>query len=1424
VSRPARIPVKGPSGHLFEVSWEVTNMVGGIHTVLASKASFMNGPDSVYGDLYTVIGPDLHGEAQANPAFLPEEFSPEWTRALAARGLRVRQGRWDVPGRPRCLLVDFSETYTRKDAVLSWLWEKYQVDSRMGGWDYIEPVLFSYTAGQVIACLVADCIAGENIPVMSQWHEWMVAAGMLVLKAEAPEVASVFTTHATILGRSYVGTGRPLPERMTVEEAASVAQELGIPSKHSMESAAAKAADCFTTVSGVTAREAGMFLGRTPDLLLPNALGEGFPHPMFREEDSVSASRVSLFNLAELVTGQALDRDRTLLWATSGRYEYVNKGVNMVVDALSDLREPLRARGRQVVCFMLLPAGVTGPDEALLRARREETRVSPPRISTHALQDPDHDPLLTHLRKNALANEAEDPVKVVFVPIYLDGRDPFVVRTYFEFLPAFDLTLFPSHYEPWGYTPLEAIASGVPTITSDLAGFGQWILSGPFRDSPAVQVLARAGQSYEASRRALGEQLLRMADLDPKGRQGLRVEARRVASYATWAHFGLHYLEAHAFAYRARLKRHHGLSRRRPREEQEGRPYRLGSRSERGNAAPNLQPFVVRTRLPEALQGLRGLAHNLWWSWTPHAERLFSELDPELWEACGRNPVRLLDALPQEALDDRARNAAYRRRLAGILSELEGYLKERRAVTAHPEVAYLCMEYGLHQCLPLYSGGLGVLAGDHLKAASDAKVPLVAVGLAYRSGYFRQLIDGQGNQVEEPVPNDFAAMPMEPVEREGKPLTVFVNLPGGGVALRVWRIRVGAVRLHLLDADHAENRPEFRALTRNLYGGDLEMRLRQEILLGIGSLKVLDALNFAPRAIHLNEGHAAFAVLWRAAVLVASQGLSFPEAMEFVRQTTLFTTHTPVPAGHDTFPEDLMRPHFSRFETLLGKSWESIMGLGRQDPKDMNQPFSMTVLALRGARRVNAVSRLHRRVSQEMFHSLLPGHLRSEVPVGHVTNGVHAPTWLAPEMQALLQAPRRSGIGVRPGNPALVRGLPDKDLWAVRQALKRSLLAYVQRRLEQTWRRRNESPAVLARIARGLQGDPLVVGFARRFVPYKRATLLFRDPGRLAALAGQADRPLLFLLAGKAHPKDKMGKDLLREIHALSLRKEFLGRVVLLEDYDLVLARHLVQGCDVWLNTPVRPLEASGTSGMKSALNGGINLSVLDGWWAEAYNGRNGWAIGQEHTYENQEMQDNLDSDHLYTLLEHEVIPAYFDQGRRQSPAAWMPRLKESMVTALGHFTAGRMVEEYRDLFYRPLARSHQEHVKGDFLKVRDICAARKRLREAWEGVRVEKVDADAFASGPLFPGCPVDVAVRVRHAGIEPGDLGVELVIDEPGGDGEPLKVFPLRHISSEGTVGLWKGNYRPERTGSKGYGIRVVPRGSAEGPDLSLALVRWA
>ncbi len=1422
MNRPSRIPARGPSGYLFEVSWEVANMVGGIHTVLASKASFMNAPDSVYGDLYTVIGPDLHGENQANPAFLPEELSPEWSRALSARGLRVRQGRWDVPGKPRCLLVDFSETYKRKDEVLRWLWEHDQVDSRLGGWDYIEPVLFSYTAGQVIECLVAECLSGEDIPVMSHWHEWMVAAGMLYLKTEAPEVASVFTTHATILGRSFVGTGRPLPEQMTREEAASVAHELGIASKHSMESVAAKAADCFTTVSGITAREATMFLGRAPDLLLPNALGEAFPHPMFREEDSVSASRVSLFNLAELVTGQALDRDRTLLWATSGRYEYVNKGVNLVVDALSDLREPLRQQGKQVVCFMLFPAGVTGPDGELLRVRREEIRVSPPRIATHELRDPEHDPLLAHLKKNGMANETGDPVKVIFVPIYLDGRDPFMVRTYFELLPAFDLTIFPSHYEPWGYTPLEAIALGVPTITSDLAGFGQWILSGPFRDSPAVHVLPRDGLPYDESRRRLGEQLLRMVDLDPKGRQGLRVEARRVASHATWAHFGPHYLEAHALAYRVRLKRHHGMSRRRPREEaeNEGRPYRLGSRAQRGDAGPNLLPFVVRTRLPEALQGLRGLAHNLWWSWTPHAERLFSELDPELWETCGRNPVRLLDALPQQVLDERARNAAYRRRLAGILSELGGYLKDRRDVTAHPEVAYLCMEYGLHQSLPFYSGGLGVLAGDHLKAASDAKVPLVAVGLAYRSGYFRQLIDAQGNQMEEPVPNDFAAMPMEPVEREGKPLAVFVNLPGGAVALRVWRIRVGAVRLHLLDADHADNRPEFRALTRNLYGGDLEMRLRQEILLGIGSLKVLDALNFAPRAIHLNEGHASFAVLWRAAALVASQGLSFPEALEFVRQTTLFTTHTPVPAGHDTFPEDLMRPHFSRFETLLGKSWESVMGLGRQDPKDMNQPFSMTVLALRGARRVNAVSRLHRSVSQEMFHSLLPGHLRSEVPVGHVTNGVHAPTWLAPEMQALLRRPERGGNR----DWDFVRGLPDKDLWAARQALKRSLLAYVQRRLQQTWRRRNESPAMLSRITRNLEGNPLVVGFARRFAPYKRAMLLFRDPGRLAALAGQADRPLLFLFAGKAHPKDKMGKDLLREIHALSLRKEFLGRVVLLEDYDLVLARYLVQGCDVWLNTPVRPLEASGTSGMKSALNGGINLSILDGWWAEAYNGKNGWAIGQEHTYENQEMQNDLDSDHLYTLLEHEVIPSYFDRGRRQTPTAWMSRLKESMVTALAHFTAERMVGEYRDLFYRPMARSHQEHVKGDFQKVRDFCAAKKRLRKAWEGVRVEKVDADAFAGGPLFPGHPVDIAVKVRHAGLEPADLGVELVIDEHGGNGEPLKVFPLRHASSDGAVGLWKGQYRPEHTGSKSYGIRVVPLGPAAGPDLSLALVRWA
>ncbi len=1418
---------------LFEVSWEISNMVGGIHTVLASKAESMR---RFFGDNYVVIGPRLQKNGLGDDSFVPADTFPGLATLLAHHGITVETGRWNVPGEPRCLLIDFSEAYKQKNEVLTWLWSNFGVDSLSGGWDYLEPVLFAHTAARVIEILAREQVLPFHRNVVAQWHEWLAVAGMLYLRRAMPQIASVFTTHATILGRAVFGSGSSLDASLKGQTALDCARSLNVLAKHTMEEAAVRECDCFTTVSELTASEAELIYTRRPDVLLPNGLGDEFPPPLYRDPDSVATARYSLLRLAEMVTGRALNHQKTVLLMSAGRYEYLNKGVNVVIDALAGLREKLETTDLQVVCFLFFPAAVVGPDAEIMRARHEEVAPLHPRLCTHELHDTQHDPILAHLERVGLKNAPADHVKVVFAPIYLNGKDAIIKNSFYELLPAFDLTLFPTLYEPWGYTPLESIAYGVPTVTSDLAGFGRWA-RGATR-SQAVFVLPRENTEDSHSAHALMRYLGEFVTLSREQRNELRVEARRCAGLANWRQFAQAYRSSHSLALAARDKRMPVL------------PVvalsRLRSPATHFFASvetsPRLHPFTVKNSLPPNLLRLRELASNLWWTWHEEVEQLFEDLSPEHWEISRHNPVGMLEMLPQTILQRASRDEAFCTRADRIMERFNAYMKERKAAMAAPQIGYFCMEYGLHECLPLYSGGLGVLAGDHLKAASDLKVPLVAVGLAWRNGYFVQRLDHQGNQVEESREIDLGSTSLQSVLAEdGSRVIIYVRFPGRSVAIQAWKAQVGGVALYLLDTDIPINRAADREITSSLYRGDPERRLQQEIVLGIGGHKLLVALGIHPKIYHMNEGHAALVIFNRLVELVRDHDLDYRVALEYVRQTSVFTTHTPVPAGHDTFSEDLLRPYLSMYEDLLHKSCERLMALGRHRPDNTSEPFSMTLLALHGAHEVNAVSQTHKVVTQQMFQRAMPGFHVSEIPVSCVTNGAHCRTWMAPSIRLLVDRELGEDWENRPEREVdwqALRRIGRDELADARRGLKRSLLDFVRKRLEADYQKRHDSPALLARTIDRLDENALVVGFARRFVSYKRPTLLLRELDALKRLAGNAERPVLFLFAGKAHPADEWGKRLLQDVFKASRTETLAGRVVLLEDYDLRMASNLVRGCDVWLNTPVHLMEASGTSGMKAAMNGALNLSVLDGWWAEGHNGKNGWAIGAppaqyfSQLAEGQsrlDLDDEADSRHLNVLLERVILPMFHAQGPARPSPEWGERSLEALVSALSRFSATRMLGDYTRDHYRPALEREAMAQADSFAAMRAVCASKRNLAAAFAALEIVDAQVDPLSDAQVDLGQSVDVSVLVKHPGIQPDELRVEFVISphDRRDQHDRLMASALQYEGRDDRGnGRWHGSFCPSHSGPHSWGIRVLPSvglDPRQSTAFDFAFVKW-
>jgi len=851
-------------------------------------------------------------------------------------------------------------------------------------------------------------------------------------------------------------------------------------------------------------------------------------------------------------------------------------------------------------------------------------------------------------------------------------------------------------------------------------------------------------------------------------------------------------------------------------------------------------PFQVSVipRVPEGLENLRNLAFNLWWSWNYDALELFRELDTELWETCGHSPVKMLRLVKQNRLESAAKDKGYRDRVEKVHQRLESYLNRKETWFTRnlpkekkdtPLVAYFSAEFGFHESLPNYSGGLGILAGDHCKSASDLGLPFVAVGLLYRFGYFSQRINQDGWQEASAIDNVFQDLPIrQALAADGKtPIVVEISLPGRKVFAKAWEVRIGITRLVLMDTDLAENAVEDRRITYQLYGGDHEMRIQQEIVLGIGGVRALAAMGLAPSVFHMNEGHAAFLGLERIRRLVKDAKLTFIEALQSVAASSVFTTHTPVPAGNDAFSPKLMEKYFDNYVHDCQIGFADLLKLGRPWAYSEEEPFSMTILALRLSRQANGVSAIHGKVSRGMWQSVWPGVPKAEIPIRHVTNGIHTFTWMAPEIRGLLEksgGPMTEEELAKPEEWKKRVSFKDKDYWVTHQRLKLDLLKFVRANIRTQRLRNGAKPAEIRETDQILDPKALTIGFARRFATYKRAALLFRDLEKLAQIVNDPKRPVQFLFAGKAHPADEGGKKLIQQIVQISALPQFKDRIVFVENYDFNVARHLYHGCDVWLNNPTRPLEASGTSGEKVITNGCLNFSVRDGWWDEAFDGTNGWAIGDDAFRLEPEVQDEFDSFSMYEILKHEIAPLYYDQDAEGVPKRWIDRVRRSLITIGPVYNTSRMVADYATDFYRRAAEKGRMFAEGGWSKSRELAVWKDKVRIAWPKLLANGVTWNGPTRTTVNVGDTVPVSAQIFLGDLKSEEVAVEAYLKaiEPGGVSKVVRLEP------EGaTKDGWQkyvGRVSVEDSGNFKFNVRVRPSHPSLTQAHELRLITWA
>ncbi len=840
--------------------------------------------------------------------------------------------------------------------------------------------------------------------------------------------------------------------------------------------------------------------------------------------------------------------------------------------------------------------------------------------------------------------------------------------------------------------------------------------------------------------------------------------------------------------------------------------------------APAWKEVNVKSHIPAELACLSEMARNIWWSWTPEAREMFKSLNPTLWKECGQNPVLLLERLSYETLEELAKDEAVLARINSVYKMFRAYM-DVKPNAERPSVAYFCMEYGLTHVLRIYSGGLGVLAGDYLKEASDSNVDMCAVGFLYRYGYFTQSLSIDGQQIANYEASNFPNLPLERVmDENGKPLVVAVPYINYQVYAYVWKVQVGRVPLYLLDTDNELNSEFDRPITFQLYGGDWENRLKQEILLGIGGMLTLKAMGITKDVYHCNEGHAALCNLYRLTDYV-KQGLTFNQAMELVRASGLYTVHTPVPAGHDYFDEGLFGKYMSGYAQQLGITWDELMDMGRINPGDKNERFCMSTFACNTCQEVNGVSWLHGKVSQDMFSGIWKGYYPEENHVGYVTNGVHFPTWVASEWKNLYTKKFDKSFLSDQSNEKIweaIYNVSDETIWETRQGLKNKLVAHIREEFRQSWLKNQGDPSRVVSLMQKINPNALLIGFGRRFATYKRAHLLFTDLERLAKIVNNPDYPVQFLFTGKAHPHDGAGQGLIKKIIEISRRPEFLGKIIFLENYDMQLARRLVSGVDIWLNTPTRPLEASGTSGEKALMNGVVNFSVLDGWWLEGYRPGAGWALTEKRTYQNQDYQDQLDAATIYSILENEIVPLYYNKNAKGYSEGWIQVVKNSIAQIAPHYTMKRQLDDYYTKFYNKLGSRFAALSANDNAKAKEIAAWKETVAERWDSIEV--VSATNIADLEITSGNDLKFTVVVDEKGLDDA-VGIEVVSIETDSEGKDHIncVDALELVKKDNNIHTFEGIHSVNHAGTFKVAYRMYPKNADLPHRQDFCYVRW-
>lgn len=1399
--------------YIFETAWEICNKVGGIYTVLSTKAATVV---KQYQDKYICVGPDLSKEN--NHDFVEDaSLYRNWREVAQQEGLKIRVGRWRICGSPVVVLVDFTPFFEKKNDILTQFWLNYKLDSISGQWDYIEPALFGYAAGRVIESFY-NFYCNSMDKIIAHFHEWMTGTGILHLKSVAPQIATVFTTHATVLGRCIAGNGLPLYGNIGQYAPADTAARFGVQSKFSLESMSARHADAYTTVSDITDCECGAFFDHPADVISINGFENDFVPQGDAFTEKRAIARQKLLSVASALMQQNLPHD-ALLVINSGRYEFKNKGIDVFIKSLHKLSEANPAR--TIVAFLTVPAGHSGKRTDLLK-RMEEPISDKPILgdfATHVLHDPFNDPILKSLHELGLNNTPENNVKVVYVPVYLDGADGIFNLNYYDMLIGFDLSVFPSYYEPWGYTPLESIAFGVPTITTSLAGFGLWVRDN-FRNQQSVLVIERTDDNDEEVVSNIAEQIAVFANYDSQTKSELNGIAMEMAQKALWTNLYDNYLKAYDIALSKSNMRYSQYQNKTSNIKQMVEHIR--------RETPDWKRISIKSHLPETLEKLEKLSENLWWSWTFEARELFEEIaGPTLWRECQENPVHLLQILPLERLQNFAQNESYLAKLEEVYRRFRTYM-DTPCTRPEKKIAYFSMEFGISNELKIFSGGLGMLAGDYLKEASDCNVNMIGVGLLYRYGYFTQQISARGEQVNLYPPQSFSKLPITPLKDEnGDWRKISLAMPGRNLYARIWRVDVGRIPLYLLDTDFDENWSEDRGVTATLYGGDQENRLKQELLLGIGGMRMLEVLGEKPTLFHLNEGHAAFLNLERIYQVMQTEQVNLQIAIEMVKATSLYTTHTPVPAGHDAFSEDLMRVYFASYPDRYHISWETFMGYGRKRDEYTSDKFSMSILACHFSQEINGVSRIHGRVSREMFADLYEGRFAEESHIGYVTNGVHYPTWAHKKWQRLHRQVFGPEFENDRSNPAIwdkINQVDDFMLWDIKQELRKEMIAHVKMLLNEQMRRRNESPALIDKTLKSIRDDVLTIGFARRFATYKRAHLLFTNVERLKQLLCNKEKPVQFIFAGKAHPHDKAGQDLITRIIELARVPEFVGKIIFVENYDMILAKKLVSGCDVWLNTPTRPLEASGTSGEKAIMNGVLNFSVLDGWWAEGYVPGAGWAIKEQITYRDNRLQDELDASTLYATIEEEIVPAFY-QRTDDIPTTWVTMMKNCFTQISPHYTMKRQLDDYYSKFYHRLEERQAILAENGLQNARELLKWKERILSEWNNIVCLDVTRPSQLNNTFYVGDELSVQVTLKIGALTSDDLKVEMIFAEED-EYHQIHLFEKYHfdcIQEENGIAVYRCNINAKNVGLWNCAIRIIPQNRLLPHDLDFNIVKW-